>query len=299
MYSITELSGKYRTRSQCLKLIEELRFPEGPACLRCGSMRISRIRTVQKLQCMDCRYMFSVTSGTIFHRSHIPLQKWILAIFMICNAKKGISAKQIQRDLRLTYKSAWYLMHRIRRAMRETGFLRKFTGIVEADESYLGGKSINRWRRRRPRRSVGPHVGKMIVLGALERGGQVRLQMVNDATHKTISRFVKTWVSRDAEMLVTDEWKAYVQLRTEYRHERIRHQYEYVRGQIHTNSMENFWSILKRGITGVYHKVSRDYLPLYLSEFSYRFNHRDNKELFLQVIKNGVFTDRATLMNLP
>lgn len=219
---------------------------------------------------------------------------------MICNAKKGISAKQIERDLKLSYKTAWSMMHRIRRAMRDTAFLHKLTGIVEADETYIGGKYKNqrRWRRagRKPKMVTGG-MGKMVVLGALQRDGEIRLQFAQNAKKRAISRFIKASVSKDVEMLVTDEYKPYVHLRSEYRHERICHEYEYVRGQVHTNGIESFWAILKRGITGVYHKVSADYLPLYLAEFSYRFNNRKNQgELFTKVLRNGLLTDQAVMV---
>ena len=140
MVSLTELAKEVNSQGKCLSFLERLRWPDGLECPRYKSKSISRITTVDKLQCLDCRYMFSLTAGTIFHRTHLPLDKWILAAFLICNAKKGISAKQIERDLSTTYKTAWYLMHRLRRAMKEPGFVRKFKGIVEADETYLGGK---------------------------------------------------------------------------------------------------------------------------------------------------------------
>lgn len=286
MTDLTELAREFRTQKRCLDFLERLRFGESVECPRCQSKSISRIDTVNKLQCNNCRYMFSVTAGTIFHRSHIPLQKWILAIFLMCNAKKGISAKQIQRDLRVTYKTAWYLMHRIRRAMRDKTFIMKFTGIVETDETYIGGKrkgKVGRGAR-----------GKTAVIGVLQRdSGRIKAEPVKDIKFKTISQVVRRYVDPKAVMVCADEYMSYDQLALEYNLKRINHQIKYVNGQIHTQGIENFWSILKRGIVGVYHKVSAQYLPLYLNEFTFRYSHNGTPDLFLQVLKNGLIYDSS------
>lgn len=297
MTSLTELAVKFKTRKQCLKFLKSLRFPNGLYCPRCASIKVCTIKTVNKFQCLEpeCKYMFSVTAGTIFHRSHIPLQKWIIACFLICNAKKGISAKQIQRDLRVTYKTAWYMMHRIRRAMKDSDYLRKLSGIVEMDETYVGGK-VRKGGTLKGRRLYNKVIGryqpkKSIVIGAVERGGQVSASVIPNVQKQTISEFVKDNISPETEMLITDEFNSYTHLRLEFNLKRIHHQYEYVRGEIHTNTIENFWSILKRGHFGVYHKMSAKYLPLYLSEFTYRYNHNGTTELYKKVIKNGLLTD--------
>jgi len=203
------------------------------------------------------------------HRSHLPLQKWILATALICNAKKGISAKQIERDLSVTYKTAWYLMHRIRRAMKEPGLRSRFIGIVEIDDCFVGGKAHGKRGRGAEK--------KTMVVGVRQRAGSVRAEIAADQKAKTLLQIVRRHVSMNAEMVCADDLSSYDILNKYYRPERVNHSKgEYARGEVHTNSMESFWNILKRGIIGSYHKVSVKYLPNYLREFTYRFSHTRN-----------------------
>lgn len=261
MASLTELANRFNTREKCLSFLEKLRFPGGLECPRCKDKSIARLDKIHKLRCRKCRYMFSVTAGTIFHKTHLPLQKWILATFLICNAKKGISAKQIERDLDLTYETAWYLMHRIRRAMKQTEFVEKFKGIVEADETYLGGKKIPGKRGR----GAG---NKAIVIGIRQRNGKIRAELIPNVKFKTISRVMAKYVRKDAEMLCVDELPSYNQ----------------------TNGIESFWAVLKRGFIGTHHKMSVKYLPLYLNEFTWRFSQNGNPDIFEKVLANGTRT---------
>jgi transposase-like protein len=226
-------------------------------------------------QCLECKAQFSATSGTLFNDSHLPLVKWFLAVALMCNAKKGISAKQMQRDLHVSYKTAWYLCHRIRKAMEE-GELPKFTGTVEADETYVGGK-YDRRRKRRPWE-------KTPVMGIAERGGRVEAYRIATPSKTVLVGKIKDRVSTDAELVITDEYKAYQSVRKDYRHEVINHIREWVRGNIYTNTIENFWSLFKRGIIGSFHKVSAKHLPRYLAEFSYRFNRREEEGIFMMTL---------------
>ncbi|MBM4069925.1 MAG: IS1595 family transposase [Planctomycetes bacterium] len=283
--SLIELAESYDTRDKCLDLLESLRWPHGPICPRCECPKVYSIKARRVHECSACKYHFSVTSGTILHDSRMPLTKWILGVALIANARKGVSACQLSRDLHLTYKSAWYLGHRIRRAMRETAWLEKFTGVVELDETYVGGKA------RGGKRGRGA-ANKEIVFGARERGGKVRITSIPDITGKTIAKAVHKYVDTDAEMVMADELSSYNQLAAEFTMERIQHSREYVRGQVHTNGIESIWAVLKRQVHGTHHKMSSQYLPLYLSEISYRFNHRQDHELFLRVLRNGLITDR-------
>jgi len=207
------------------------------------------------------------------------LNKWISTTFLRCNAKKGISAKQIEWDLGVTYKTAWYLMHRIRRAMKRSKFLQKFKGIVEADETYLGGKRIGR-RGRAP--------GKAIVLGVLERSGKVRAELIPNVKARTVCGILRKHVHKNAKMLCCDEFPSYNRLALDYNLKRINHEIQYVRGMVHTNGIESFWAILKRGFIGTHHRMSMKYLPLYLNEFTYRFNQNGNPGVFVKVLRNGV-----------
>lgn len=284
--SIVELAQQYATRETCIDLLESLRWPNGPSCPECGSSKAYRIYERELFECGECSYQYSVTSGTIMHASHLPLVKWILAAALICNARKGVSACQMARDLHTTYKTAWYLGHRLRRAMRETGWLTKFAGIVELDESYIGGKARGGKRGR-----GAPN--KTIVFGAKERGGKVRMNCIPNVTADTIEKEVRKYVETDAVTVMADQLNSYNQLAAEFTLERIDHSREYVRGEIHTNGIESLWAILKRQVHGTHHRMSPQYLPLYLSEVCYRYNHRTSDGLFRAILRNALIKDEA------
>lgn len=282
--SLIDLAQQYNTRDKCLELLERLRWPDGVVCPKCDCKKTYPLSTRRIHECADCRYQFPATSGTVMHDSRLCLTKWILATALIVNARKGVSACQMARDLHVTYKTAWYLGHRIRRAMRESAWLQKFTGIIEMDETYLGGRA----RGKRGRGAA----NKTIVFGVKERGGKVRMQTIPNITNDTIASAVRQYVETDAEMVIADELNSYNQLAAEFTMERIQHSREYVRGNIHTNGIESMWAIVKRQVHGTHHRMSPQYLPLYLSEISYRFNHRNEHDLFLTVLKNGLMTDK-------
>lgn len=285
--SLIELAQQYDTRDKCLELLESLRWPNGSVCPKCDSIKAYRLKNRRLYECGDCRHQFSATSGTILHRSRLPLSKWILAVAIIANARKGVSACQLARDLHITYKSAWYLGHRIRRAMRELSWMQKFTGICELDECYLGGRSHGKRGR--------GAANKTPVFGARERRGKVRLQVMKNITAKNIKEAVPRYVDTNAKMVIADELNSYDQLAAEFTVSRINHTREYVRGQIHTNSIETIWAIIKRQAHGTHHKMSPQYLPLYLSEISYRFNHKDDHKFFLRILRNALLTDKQLI----
>lgn len=274
---------------KCRDYLEALRWPNGVECPRCGS-GVSRIHERNQFDCNSCRYQFSVTAGTLFHDSHLPLWKWFLAIYLVAESKKGISAKQMQRMLKVSYKTAWYLQHRIRDAMGddEQPLLR---GIIEVDETYVGGK----------RRHVGHgYVGnKAVVVGAVERGGEVRLKVVRHKDRATLEDFIAREATSDA-MVYTDDFAAYDGLPSE-RHQEVNHSAEeWVRGDVHTNTVEGVWSLFKRSIIGSYHKVSVKHLPAYLDEMEFRFNGRNNPFLFrdtLLVLLHGESLPYAKLVH--
>jgi transposase-like protein len=253
-----------------------LRWPKGVICPRCESKKISYISTREVYDCDSCRYQFTATSGTIFHDSHLPLTKWFLATYIMCESKKGISANQLKRMLGISYKTAWYLCHRIRKAMTETDpdLLR---GAVECDAAYIGGR----------RRHVGSGYveNKTMVLGALQRGGEIRLRVEKRSkkeTKETVHAFIKETTDPATECIMTDECPAYQGIAdADTRHETVNHRLEgWVRGDVHTNSMEGVWSLFKRSIVGSYHQVSAKHLDAYLDEFEWRFNQRGNPYLF-------------------
>ena len=210
------------------------------------------------------------------HDSHLPIWKWFLAVYMMTKSKKGISANQLKRTLRVAYKTAWYLCHRIRAALQTPAALMR--GIVEIDETYIGGKVKGKGRR---------YVGnKTMVVGAVERGGKIRVDTAEHADRKTLRQFINENVCPDADAVFTDDDPAYKGATGKRRHEWVTHSAkEYVRGNIHTNSIENAWSLFKRSVVGAYHKVSKKHLDLYLDEFEFRFNNRGNPFIFRDALK--------------
>lgn len=271
--NLVELVDRFHSEDKCRAYLEELRWPDGLECPRCGGKTISRITTRHQLDCDSCRYRFSVTAGTIFHDSHLPLWKWFLAVYLIIESKKGISANQLKRTLGVSYKTAWYLSHRIRAALNEVD-AQLLKGIVEADETFVGGKVENMGR--------GYTGNKIVVVGALQRGGNICLQVVRGRDRETLHGFIRENVAGDVEAIYTDEWEAYRGITDEdTEHETVKHRSgEYVRGDVHTNSLENVWSLLKRSIIGSYHQVSAKHLDAYLDELEFRFNNRENPYMF-------------------
>lgn len=282
--NLSVLNTAFDTDTECRQALEELRWPNRLRCLRCDSDKISRISTRNQYDCDSCRYRFSVTTGTVFHDSHLPLPKWFLAVLLMCEAKKGISANQMKRTLGVAHKTAWYLCHRIREAMKDA-YTEPLNGTVECDETYIGGK-----RRGFGRGYVG---NKAMVLAALERGGQIRLKVGKRDDKETLQGFVMDHVSPNVENIFTDEHPSYQGLDadsgTEGLHQTVNHTAkEYVRGEVHTNSVEGAFGLFKRGIVGSFHQVSHKHLERYLDEFEFRFNNRKNAYLFRDALTRMV-----------
>ena len=254
----------------------QIRWPDGVTCPYCEGKAVSYLSTRRKWKCMNkaCHKQFSVKVGTVMEDSPIGLDKWLAAVWMITNDKNGISSYEIHRALDITQKSAWFLLHRIRLAM-QTGTFEKLSGQVEADETYIGGLARNMHRDKRYAKITGTGgSGKVAVMGLLERNGKVRAKVINDATQLTLHAEVKSHVEPGAE-LFTDGWKAYSGLGAD---QVIDHAEKYVDGQIHTNGIENFWSLLKRSIKGTYVSVEPFHLFRYLDEQAFRFNERKGKD---------------------
>jgi transposase-like protein len=259
--------------------LESIRWPNGPVCPHCGESERAPYKlphNTRKLwKCAACRKQFTVTVGTIFEGSHIGLHKWLLAFYLLCSSKKGMSSHQLHRMLGITYKSAWFMTHRIRYAMAQPPFARQLGGIVEADETYIGGKARYRTRRYQGVKKTGRGADKVPVLALVERGGQVRSFRMANVTGDEVKGAIYRNVARESRIM-TDAFKSYAGLDKEYAaHEVVNHAMdEWARADAHTNTVENFFSILKRGIDGVYHHVSEAHLPRHLSEFDFRYNHR-------------------------
>lgn len=281
--NLPDLIERFGSEEKCRAYLEELRWPDGVECPRCESQSVSRIVERNQFDCNACRYQFSVTAGTLFHDSHLPLWKWFLAVYLMGESKKGISAKQLQRMLKVSYKTAWYLAHRIRDAMGDDD-QPLLKGIVEVDETLIGGK--------RPGFGKGYRGNKTVVAGAIERGGEIRLRLVPNTRRHHLHGFIQSTVSDETEAIYTDELKSYKGIEDgDTRHESVSHRDdEWVRGNVHTNTVESAWSLLKRSVVGTYHQISVKHLPAYLDEMEFRFNRRDNPYLFrdtLLVLLNG------------
>ena len=270
---------KFGTDDECRKYLEELRWPDGVKCPRCASEKVSRIKARDQFDCGHCGYQFSVTVGTIFADSHLPLHKWFLAVYVIGESKKGISANQLKRMLHVNYRTAWYLTHRIRAAMASTMF-EQLRGIIEADETFIGGHKLQ-WNSRKP-----SEAGKAMVLGAVERGGRARLRVSNHRTKANIEAFLGETVADDAEAIMTDAFPAYQDLGDEdTRHGVVNHSIgQWVQADVHTNTMESVWSLFKRSIVGSYHHLSVKHLQAYLDEFVFRYGNRENAYLFRDTV---------------
>ena len=293
--SLIAVQEELGTEEQCLAFLEAIRWPEGVRCLECnhdqvskfvakGRFRVNRkgeeVRSPDRhlYQCLKCGYQFTAVVGTIFNDSHLPLAKWMQATAIMCNAKKGVSARQLWRDLGVSYKTAWYLAHRIREAMALGNFnQQKMTGTVEADETYVGGKYDKRRKRER--------WDKEAVFGMIEREtGRVQAKHLPGRSHLNrwqVGQEIDANVAPAARMM-TDESRLYANLKQRgFEHEIVIHSdKEWVRGDCHTQSIDSFWGLLKRGVIGTFHQISIKHLDRYITEFSYRWNNRQNQELF-------------------
>lgn len=290
--NLVKLIERYGSEDKCHAYLESLRWPEGVQCVRCASPKISRIRERKQYECDSCRYQFSVRVGTVFEGSHLPLWKWFLATYMMIESRKGMSANQLKRSLGVSYKTAWYLCHRIRWAMGE-GTEPKLTGTVEVDETYVGGKT---------RGSQNVLANKTMVLGAIERDGRVvfRVEGRKRANREILHSFVEDVVHEDAEAIYTDEHYGYQGIGDENtRHETVSHsQEEWVRGDVSTQSIESVWSLLDRSVIGSFHQISTKHLPAYLDEIQFRFNNRKNPFIFRDVLLRMIDTDALQYADL-
>ena len=286
--NITEVFQKFPTQNKCKEHLELIRWPKGPTCPYCKSPNTTPVPDEARHHCNNCNTSFSVTVGTIFHHTHLPLQKWFLAVTLVLNAKKGIAARQLARDLLVNKDTAWRIGMQIRKAMTQANQRQLLTGLVEADETYIGGKPRKGDGGEKPKRGRGTK--KTPVVGMIERGGQVRAEVVKDRklTAKKLSSLVRKNVDIKNATLITDEYSGYVAIKRFMPHETVNHQVWYVDGHKHTNNIEGFWALLKRGIVGQFHKVSLRYLPKYIDEFCYRFNNREVNDLFGMTLALGV-----------
>jgi len=293
--NLVDINTLFSTEDKCRELLVRLRFPEGPRCLRC-KMPVVELETEKQLfYCKDCDYQFSVTSGTVFNDSHLPLVKWFLTTHLLCEAKKGMSALQIKRTVGMSYKTAWYLCHRIRHAMVELD-KPMLDGKVELDVTYVGG-----WNKGKGR--VARMDNKEVVIGIRKRNGDLRFFHAKDAKGGTLARYIRENISEDVEVIFTDDASANeAAMRKTNRtasHKKINHSSGvYVMGDVHTNTVESAFSLLKRGIMGTWHRISAKHLPAYLEEMEFRFNRRNRPDLFLDTLRHMVTAPVPTFEKL-
>ncbi len=289
--NLVELIEQFHSEDECRNLLESLRWPNGAICPRCSSKSISKIQDRYQYDCNSCRYQFSVKAGTIFHDSHLPLWKWFLTIYMMVESKKGVSANQIKRTIGVSYKTAWYLCHRIRKAMTEMR-PEHLRGTIEVDETWIGGKS-------KGKRGRGAE-GKTVVVGAVQREGKVRLEVIEKANKKTLHGFIKEHTAPDTKEIITDEWPAYRGIQDhDTKHKTVNHATrQWAEGDAHTNTIENVWSLLKRSIMGSYHKIDAKHLNSYLDELEWRYNNRENPYLFRDTLKKLIESNNLEYQKL-
>jgi transposase-like protein len=281
------------TEDEARAMLEKIRWPDGMVCPQCESKNVTRIKAKSNkvrdglIQCNSCRKQFTVTVGTVMQGSHITLRQWVQAFYSICSHKKGVSALQLQRNLGLrSYRSAWHLAHRIRKAMETDPMASALKGIVEVDETYVGGKPRKSTKKSKVSKR-GRGTKKTPVLAMVERKGKARARKVERVSAKELKKAIKDNVSKNS-VIMTDDFKSYQGLKNDFEggHGVVKHSRgEYVRGDIHTNTGESFFALLKRGVHGTFHHVSKEHLDRYCDEFSFRWDHRD--------VSDGLRTEKA------
>ena len=296
--SILSIVQRFTSQESCIDYLESIRWPDGPICTHCSSTHIHNRKNSNRHLCRDCNRSFSVTVGTIMHSSKLPLPKWFAAIFLIVNAKKGISSLQLARDLDVNKNTAWYLQKRIREAMSSgsDGLLR---GIVEVDESYVGGSMTN--MHKSYKKELGIYPGgmqhKKPVLGMMQREGNVKIIVIDKADSKTIRPLLDQHIDSSSEV-VTDGFGAYRMLhKTHAKHIKLNHSKGImVLDKYNTSRLDSFWTTIKRAIVGQYHRVSPEHLQSYLDEIAFKFNNK-GKDLFDLLICT-IATQKQTIASI-
>ncbi len=289
--TVAQFEKLFPHEDACCAYLAGNRWPDGVKCPRCGNDKVYELTRKYHWQCPNCAedgYRFSVLVGTIFENSNKDLREWFRVIHLMLTSKKGMSALQIMRYMGFgSYKTAWLMCHKVRAALGTVEF-RKLVGYVEVDETYVGGKAKNKHKGPGGRGDFGGTGGtrKSVVVGAVKRKGNVIARVIEKADAFTLNRFVREVVSHKVSLISTDDHRGYRYLDNHFPHGMVHHsEGEYVHGNIHTQTIEGFWSIVKRGVIGTFHKVSRKYLQLYVNEFEFRYNNRKNADIFGTAIK--------------
>jgi transposase-like protein len=285
--SLPQILNHFKSQETCISFLEEQRWNGKPVCPHCGSRKTYKTTRGHKCANSECYKKFTVTVGTVFESSKIKLNIWFAAIYLATAHKKGISSLQLHRDLGVTQKTAWFMLHRIREMLREKGSL-ILTGETQVDETFVGGKNKNRHADKKIENSQGRSVKDKTPVFGLLNNGTVKTQVVPDTKAKTLRPIIEKMVEKGS-IVVSDEWLGYTGLSKEYQHEVVKHnEGRFVNNGFHTNSMEGFWSLFKRGIFGIYHYASPKHLGRYTDEFTYRYNTRklEDKDRFVSSLKS-------------
>jgi transposase-like protein len=279
--NLMSLLTYFKDEQVCREYLEQIRWNGQLKCAHkdCQHDKVFKYANGKTYKCAKCKRQYSVRVGTIFEDSKIPLQKWFAAIYLITSHKKGISSLQLHRDLGVTQKTAWFLLHRVRTSLGLNVGAEKFTGTCEADETFIGGKNKNRHASKKVKDSQGRSFkDKTPVAGVIERGGELRAKAVPDTTGFNLKSFICKNV-KFGSAIHTDEWWGYNGLAAAFQHAIVKHnEGQYVKGDSHTNTLEGFWSLLKRGVVGIYHSMSNKHLQKYIDEFVFRYNTREYSE---------------------
>lgn len=268
--SLVEARREFATQEQCEAHLAQMHWPEGVECPRCGSNEVHFMESRRKWQCR-CRYQFSCTAGTVFHGSHIDLPRWMMALWLMCHSPKGVSSKQIQRELGVTHKTAWFMTQRIRTAMIRDQEGVKLSGIIEIDDAVVKSDKGKRWN------------GGSYVLGMASRDGDIKLAILNKLKGEEVRRVVAENVDY-VKSFYTDGHKLYRRMHELGPHQYVIHQQTWVDGEVHVSFVENAWSLFKRSLVGVFHHVSTKYLQDYLDEFTFRYRHRHEKANLMDLV---------------
>jgi transposase-like protein len=287
--STYDLLSQLPTEQDCINYLVNMRWKNGEYCPYCQHEHIYHFADNKTYKCQLCKQKFSIKVGTIFENTKVPLRKWFLAIFIMTTHKKGASSLQLARDIKVTQKTAWFMLHRIRKATQLGDFNDKLDGTVEMDETYIGGLEKNKHFCKKTKGTQGrSHKKKSIVLGMLQRDGDLKATVVDNVTAKTIENEANKNIVLGS-VIMSDEWKSYRILRKSYQHKNVNHsRHKYVIDDISTNSIESFWATFKRGLKGVYHIMSKKHLHRYVNEFVFRYNLRKESRsiLFHDILSN-------------
>jgi transposase-like protein len=277
--NLIELTIYFNNENKCKQYLEKLIWNNTPTCPHCNNNeKIYKYKDNKTYKCSKCLRTFNIFIGTIFENTKISIQKWLISIYLVSSTKKGISSYQLAKSIGITQKSAWFLLQRIRKLLDEK--VNIMSNIIEVDETYVGGKNKNRHFNKRIKNTQGRSAkDKIKVFGILERNGRVKSMSISDVSKNIIQPIIYS-IAKKGSTIISDEWRAYNGLNKDYIHKRVNHsKYQYVNKDAYTNSLENYWSLVKRNILGIYHNISRKHINRYLNEFDFRYNNRKSNEI--------------------